>query len=100
MGFIAVAAPVGLLFLFIFVLLPAMMKLKRGYLEKALVDHEAHTGERLELEKVGIPPLRLWLHNRKGDTWGVARLPDGSRRWVRLRSSIFSSGPSLTFFDA
>ncbi|MBL8810261.1 MAG: hypothetical protein JNM43_08795 [Planctomycetaceae bacterium] len=45
-----------------------------------------------------MPPLRLWLHNRKGDGWCRVRLPDGVMKWARYRNTLFS-GPSVEFFD-
>ncbi len=64
-----------------------------------LADHEAETGERYELIKAGIPPLRLWIKNRKGDKWGLVRDDRGRELWVRYRVRIFTSGPPLAFFD-
>ena len=84
---------------FLFVILPLLFKLKRGYLEKALAKHNAAHDVEIKLIKAGIPPLKYWLRNRKGDCWGLVSLPDGSSKWVRLRSRILSSGSPLTFFD-
>jgi len=66
---------------------------------QALADHEAETGDRYELIKAGIPPLRLWIKNRKGDKWGLVRDDRGRELWVRYRVRIFTSGPPLAFFD-
>jgi hypothetical protein len=77
-----------------------LFRLKRKYLQRALDKYAEETGVKLELEKSGIPPLRFWWRNRKGDCWGRVRLPDGSVKWVRLRDRLFGSGSPLTFFDA
>lgn len=45
-----------------------------------------------------MPPLRLWLHNRKGDGWCRVRLADGTTKWARYRNTLFS-GASVEFFD-
>lgn len=77
-----------------------LFRLKEKYLRHALDKHAAETGEVLELEKSGIPPLRFWLRNRKGDCWGRVRSPDGRVRWVRYRGGMFSAKSPLTFYDA
>lgn len=64
----------------------------------ALNDHEAETGEHYEFVKAGMPPLRLWLKNRKGDRWGLVRDNRGNELWVRYRVHLLSS-PTLVFFD-
>ncbi|MFO0978556.1 MAG: hypothetical protein U0996_19275 [Planctomycetaceae bacterium] len=45
-----------------------------------------------------MPPLRLWLHNRKGDGWCRVRLSNGDIKWARYRNSLFS-GASVEFFS-
>lgn len=67
-------------------------------IEKALEEHRSSTGERFDLIKAGMPPLRLWLKNRKGDRWGLVEDRSGKQSWVRYRVRLFSSGPELTFF--
>ena len=77
-----------------------LIGLKAKYLRRALDKYAEDTGTRPELEKAGIPPLRYWLKNRKGDCWGRVRLPDGAVKWVRYRPSVFNAGSPLTFYDA
>lgn len=64
----------------------------------ALEQHAEQTGERYELIKAGMPPLRLWIRNRKYDKWGKVAAQDGTEQWVRLRTRILSSKSPLTFF--
>lgn len=71
----------------------------KKWIEAALDDHEDETGESYELIKAGIPPIRLWLRNRKGDKWGLVADEEGNECWVRFRQRIFTKGPPLTFFD-
>ncbi len=66
---------------------------------QALDEHEAETGERYELIKAGMPPIRLWLRNRKGDRWGLVEDDSGTEFWIRYRRRLLSRGPVLTFFD-
>lgn len=75
-----------------------LMNISKKRIQAALDQHEDETGERFELIKAGIPPLRLWLRNRKGDQWGKVLTEDGDETWVRLRRGIFK-GSSLTFYD-
>ena len=91
-------AVAGFLFFFI-VVLPWLFKLKRRYFERAINQYAEENGVEIAIEKVGIPPLRFWMSNRKGDCWGRVQLEDGSRKWVRLRTSLLSSGSPLTFYD-
>ena len=51
------------------------------------------------VEKIGMPPLRLWLNNRKGDAWALVRFRDGSYKWARIRRRLFSNKPPVEFFD-
>lgn len=51
-----------------------------------------------EVEKShGIPPLRHWIRNRRGDAWCKVRYADGSDQWARLRSAW--GGRRVDFFD-
>ncbi len=45
-----------------------------------------------------MPPLRLWIHNRKHDSWGQIREEDRTVRWVRIRYTLLS-GRQFEFFD-
>lgn len=67
-------------------------------IQRALEEHAAETGEQYELIKAGIPPLRLWLRNGKGDKWGKVVDENGTESWVRYRVRLFSNKPPLTFF--
>ena len=71
----------------------------RNAILKALDEYESDTGKSFELIKAGMPPLRLWLKNRKGDRWGLVENRSGKQFWVRYRLRLFSNGPALTFFD-
>lgn len=51
-----------------------------------------------EILKVGMPPLRLWLRNRKGDSWAQLRFSDGTEQWLRIRGRLFSDD-SYDLFD-
>lgn len=93
------ALALGGFILFLVVVVPFLSKLQSKQLRVALDFYNEENGTILTLEKVSIPPLRLWLQNRKGDVWGRVVHEDGSKQWVRLRRSIFSSSSPLTFFD-
>ncbi|OAI57847.1 hypothetical protein AYO47_07420 [Planctomyces sp. SCGC AG-212-M04] len=69
-------------------------KMARGYVEKRL----KADGVDAEILKVGIPPLRLWLKNRKGDSWCKLRFADGSEKWARLRGRMLG-GTSFDIYD-
>lgn len=51
------------------------------------------------IEKIGMPPFRLWLKNRKGDAWALVRFRDGSRKWGRIRRQLFSDTPPVKFYE-
>ena len=51
-----------------------------------------------EVIKAGVPPLRLWLKNRKGDGWVKIAYSDGVEQWVRVRNHLFSER-TFEFFD-
>lgn len=55
-------------------------------------------GVQAEIISGFIPPLRLWLYNRKGDGWCKVRLSNGTQKWARYRNTLFS-GASVEFFD-
>jgi hypothetical protein len=69
-------------------------KMARGAIEKRLQSE----GIQAEIMKVGIPPLRHWLSNRKGDSWCKLRFSDGSEKWARLRGRIFG-GSKFDIYD-
>ena len=69
-------------------------KMARGYVEKRL----KADGVEAEIVTVGIPPLRLWLKNRKGDSWCKLRFADGSEKWARLRGRLFG-GTGFDIYD-
>lgn len=48
--------------------------------------------------KSGIPPLRYWMRNRKGDAWVKILYGDGVEQWVRVRKVLFG-GWTYEFFD-
>jgi hypothetical protein len=80
-----------------FVLLKYRAKLSR----KVLTQHLQESGMQGSIEKVGLPPARLWLQNRKGDSWCLVQLVDGSQKWARLgfrRRAIGGKTPA-EFFD-
>ena len=43
-----------------------------------------------ECVSTGVPPLRLWLRNRKGDRWAKLRSVDGTEVWLRVRHTLLS----------
>jgi hypothetical protein len=57
-------------------------RLAEGYISRECPDSG--------LMHVGIPPLRLWLRNRKGDKWAKLRHADGSAVWLRGRDTLLS----------
>ena len=61
---------------------------------------DASTLWRLDaIEAIGIPPIRFWLSNRRGDSWAKLRFSDTSIKWARLRPGIFGSGSRVDLFD-
>ena len=76
--------------------IPWLMQLKKGYLEIALGEYSAQNGVKLQLVKCGIPPLRYWLSNRKGDCWGLVEFEDGTQKWVRYGTRLM--GKPLKFY--
>ena len=71
-------------------------KFKRGraYMERYIEENNLDA----EVVSVGIPPLRLWLRNRKGDNWVKVRSSDGSERWARIRTKWLGGEP-VDFFE-
>jgi hypothetical protein len=49
--------------------------------------------------KVGMPPLHLWLHNRKGDSWCQVQMPDGSLKWARVGHAGLFGGQPIEILD-
>ena len=68
-------------------------KRSRAFMEKYIQEN----GLDAEIVKVGIPPLRLWLRNRKGDNWVKIRSSDGTEQWARIRNKMFGGTP-VEFF--
>ncbi|MDX2038733.1 MAG: hypothetical protein SFX72_18955 [Isosphaeraceae bacterium] len=86
---IAIAVPIA-----IFVI---WMKAKHA--RRTFEAYIAGSGWNAEVVRISPPPLRLWLKNRKGDSWGLIRFADGTERWARYRNRIFFSGSSIELFD-
>jgi len=95
----AVISIVVFVLFFIFVL-PWLFKQKRKQVEKAIAQYNEQNQTEVVVEKAGMPPLKHWLRNRKGDAWGLVAFPDGTRKWVRLRNRLFSKKDPLTFYNA
>ncbi|GAA5509501.1 hypothetical protein [Novipirellula caenicola] len=85
---------------FVVIVLPLLFKLKRKYIEKAIRQYNEINGTTVTVEKTGMPPLKYWLKNRKGDCWARVIFPDGSRKWARLRGGLYTGNQPLTFLDA
>ena len=66
----------------------------REFIENYIEENELDA----EVLHVGIPPLRLWLRNRKGDNWVKVRFADGSEKWARIRTKFFGGEP-VDWFD-
>jgi len=49
--------------------------------------------------KFGMPPLHLWLHNRKGDAWCQVQMPDGALKWARVGHAGLFGGQPIQIFD-
>ena len=79
-------------------MLANLLGLTRKYLVKSLEVHAERTGERYEIVKIGIPPLKHWFKNRKGDKWGKVKNADGKEFWVRMGDRRGQEG-SLKFFE-
>ena len=80
-------------------MLASLLGLTKKYLTKCLATHEERTGEKYEIVKTGMPPVKLWPKNRKGDKWGKVRAEDGTEKWVRMGDRVGQEG-SLKFFEA
>lgn len=80
-----------------FFLLKYKGKLSRRRMEEYFKDNNLDAA----IEKVGMPPARLWIHNRKGDGWVLVRMADGSQRWARLgfRRRRVDGKVAVEFFD-
>ncbi len=77
-----------------------LMKMNSIYIRKGIQKYAEERGIQITVIKTGIPPLRLWLKNRKGDKWGLVQFPDGAQKWARYRTGLFGSNDPWTFFDA
>ena len=80
-------------------MLANLLGLTRKYLVKSLETHAERTGERYEIVKVGLPPIKYWLKNKKGDKWAKVADADGQEHWVRMGDRRNQEG-SLKFFEA
>tara|TARA_R110002073_G_scaffold189532_1_gene348425 strand:+ start:1077 stop:1370 length:294 start_codon:yes stop_codon:yes gene_type:complete len=94
-GILAVAGVIA----FVVIVLPLLFKLKRKYIEKAIKQYNEINGTTVTVEKAGMPPLKYWLKNRKGDCWARVMFPDGTRKWARLRGGLYTGKQPLTFLD-
>jgi hypothetical protein len=56
-------------------------------------------GIEAQIEKSGMPPLRLWLHNRRGDAWCLIRYADGVAKWGRESEIVSQADPSTSLTD-
>ena len=68
-------------------------KRTRAQLERYIEEHNLDA----KIDKVGIPPLRFWLRNRKGDGRARLRSPDGTVYWTRVRRKLFGGDPVVFF---
>ena len=84
----------GLVGFLVFALLRWRFSVTRKVVEKYIQERNLDA----RIEKVGIPPLRLWLKNRKGDSWALLSFHDGSEKWLRIRGRLFSDD-SYDFFS-
>ena len=69
-------------------MLANLLGLTRKYLVKCLDVHAERTGERYEIVKIGMPPIKYWLKNRKGDKWAKVRDTAGKEYWVRMGDRV------------
>ena len=92
---LAVVAAVLLGAVVFFLLLKFKAKWARAAVEKRLREMNMNA---TILSSLGIPPLRLWLRNRKGDSWCKVQMDDGTVKWARVRNKIFGGNP-IDFFD-
>lgn len=90
---------VGGFVLFVVSVLPFLFRLKRKYLDKAIAQYNEQNGTNIKIEKAGMPPLKYWIKNRKGDCWARVVFPDGTRKWARLRGGLYAGSKPLTFLD-
>lgn len=97
MEIIGVIAGVAAFIAFLVFVLPWLFKLKAKYLEKALAEYSRNHGVKVKLIKTGIPPIKYWLGNRKGDCWGLVEFEDGSQKWVRYGTRLI--GEPMRFYD-
>ena len=75
-----------------------LLKFKAKHARKHLETYLQESDMEATIEKVGIPPLRLWLKNRKGDSWARLHFASGERKWVRIRRRL--RGTTVDGFDA
>lgn len=75
-----------------------LLKFKFSRGRKFMESYIEENGLDAEILKIGIPPIRLWLRNRKGDNWAKLKMADGTEQWARVRSGLLS-GTSVEFFS-
>ena len=66
----------------------------RKFITNYLAEHQLDA----EITDGWMPPLRLWLKNRKGDGWCRVKFANDEFRWVRVRNTLFS-GTQVEFFE-
>ena len=79
-------------------MLANILGLTRKYLLKCLEVHAERTGENYEIVKVGMPPIKYWLKNKKGDKWAKVKDAANQEQWVRMGDRRGQES-SLKFFD-
>ncbi|MEZ5939841.1 MAG: hypothetical protein R3C18_00525 [Planctomycetaceae bacterium] len=76
----------------------ALVVWKASWTRKAVEDFLYEENIDADVISCGMPPLSLWLRNRKGDGWAKIEYADGDIAWVRVRNSIFT-GRRIDIFD-
>ena len=80
-------------------LIYALFMWKASWTRKAVEDFLYEENIDADVISCGIPPLSLWLRNRKGDGWAKIEYADGGFAWVRVRNSIFTGKRVDIFAD-
>lgn len=63
----------------------------------AVAEYVAENGLDLEIVGVRMIPLRLWLKNRRNDSWIKVQSPLGEASYARVRNGL--SGRSVELFS-
>jgi len=87
-----------LLVLLVFPAFLGFLWLKARMTRRYVVKRLEKDGVDAQILKVGVPPLHLWLKNRKGDSWAKLRFADGTEKWARIRDRLFGD-TSFDLFD-